>query len=113
MCIRDRKDVVRIGPAESGKPWPPIDEAAAEAAAAQERAHAEREAAAARERDEIRAQLSTLRSDLESERVARTAAEQSLATRVESIGAKASEAPPSVGSAHLGLGPVSYTHLRA
>jgi len=99
-----KKDVVRIGPAESGKPWPPIDEAAAEAAAAQERAHAEREAAAARERDEIRAQLSTLRSDLESERVARTAAEQSLATRVESIGAKASEAPPSVGSARLGLG---------
>src|SRR6476659_1982975 len=67
-----KKDAAPVGPAESGKPWPPVDEAAQAAAEAEAKAHAEREAAAARERAEMRAQLSELRTELAAERAART-----------------------------------------
>jgi len=98
------KDAVQIGPAESGKPWPPVDEAAAAAAAAEAHAREEREAAAARDREEMRAQISALRSELESERAARTSAEQAMGARVDAVSVKAAEAPPSVSSARVGLG---------
>src|SRR5215831_4980725 len=55
--LAPKKDGIQVGPAEPGKPWPPIDEAAAAAAAAEARAREEREAAAAREREEMRAQI--------------------------------------------------------
>jgi hypothetical protein len=99
-----KKDGPAVGPAEQGKPWPPIDEAAAAAAAAEARAREEREAAAAREREETRAQISALRSELASERAARASSEQALEARVDTITAKSAEAPPTVGSARLGLG---------
>jgi hypothetical protein len=99
-----KKDAAPVGPVETGKPWPPADPAAEEAAAAEAQARAEREAAAAREREEMRAQLSALRADLNSERAARTAAEQEVAARVEAITMKAAEAPPSIATARLGLG---------
>jgi hypothetical protein len=99
-----KKDAAPAGPVESGKPWPPADPAAEEAAAAEAKARAERDAAAAREREEMRAQIAALRSDLNSERAARTAAEQEVASRVEAMTAKAAEAPPSVASARVGLG---------
>ena len=87
-----------------GKPWPPADEAAEAAAKAEAEARAEREAAAARELAQTRAEIATLRSGLDAERAARIAAEQAMSTRVETIGAKASEAPPSVSSIRIGLG---------
>jgi len=98
------KDAVSTGPVEAGKPWPPVDEAAEAAAAAEAKAHAEREAAAERERAETRAQVSALRSELDSERAARIAAEQNLSARVEAIHAKAADAPPTVSTARIGLG---------
>ena len=100
----DKKEVAPLGPAEAGKPWPPVDEAAAAAAAAETRAREEREAEAARERADMHAQISALRSQLDTERAERAFAEQALGARVEAITAKAAEAPPSVGSARLGLG---------
>jgi Spy/CpxP family protein refolding chaperone len=99
-----RKGGVQVGPAESGKPWPPVDEATAAAAAAEARAREEREAEAARERAEMRAQIAALRSEVESERAARAASEQVMGARVDAVSARAAEAPPSVGSARLGLG---------
>src|SRR6476661_10977351 len=78
-----KKDAAPVGPAESGKPWPPVDEAAQ--AAAEAEAHAEREAAAARERAEMRAQLSELRAEMAAERAARAATEQSLGARVDAV----------------------------
>src|SRR6478672_9910023 len=76
----DKKEAAAVGPAEAGKPWPPVDEAAAAAAAAEARAREEREAEAARERAEMRAQISGLRAELEAERAARASAEQVLST---------------------------------
>jgi len=99
-----KKDAAPAGPVEAGKPWPPADEAAEAAAAAEAKARAEHEAEAARERAETQAQISALRAGLESERAARVAAEQALSTRVEAISTKASEAPPSVSTARLGVG---------
>jgi hypothetical protein len=105
-----RKDAAPVGPAEPGKPWPPLDEAAQAAAEAEAKARAEHEAAAAREREEMRAQLSELRTELAAERAARTATEQSLGARVEAVTAKAAEAPPSVASARVGLGLTGFVH---
>jgi len=99
-----KKEAAPAGPVEVGKPWPPADEAAEAAAKAEAEARAEREAAAARELAQTRAEISTLRSGLDAERAARIAAEQAMSTRVETIGAKASEAPPSVSSIRIGLG---------
>src|SRR5947208_4939506 len=99
-----KKETAPPGPVEAGKPWPPADEAAEAAAKAEAEARAEREAAAARERAETRAEISTLRSGLDAERAARIAAEQALATQVETISAKEAEAPPSVSSLRVGLG---------
>ena len=80
-----KKEAAPAGPVEAGKPWPPVDEAAAAAAKAEAAARAEREAAEARERAETRAEISALRSGLETERAARIAAEQALSSRVETI----------------------------
>ena len=99
-----KKEAAPAGPVEAGKPWPPADEAAEAAAKAEAAERAEREAAEARELAQTRAEISTLRSGLDAERAARIAAEQSLSTRVETISAKAAEAPPSVSSLRIGLG---------
>jgi hypothetical protein len=99
-----QKDAAAVGPVESGKRWPPVDEAAEAAAAAEAKERAEREAAAAREREEMRAQLSALRADLNAERAARASAEEALGARVEAVTSKAAELPPSVSTARVGLG---------
>src|SRR5262245_40660387 len=82
-------------------------EEAAKAAAAAEAQRQAAEAAAAeaaREREDVRARMAAIRADLEAERTARVAAQTALRERVDAMATRAADAPPTVGSARVGLG---------
>ncbi len=80
----------------------------AAAAAAKEAERAEHDAQEARERAALRADLETLRAQLAADRAARAAAETALATHIDALATQATQAPPEVLSARLGLSLTGY-----
>jgi len=82
-----------------------VTDAAAAAIAVKE---AERDAREAQQRAELRADLDRLRMELAADRAARLAAEAALSAHLDTLSTQASQAPPEVLTARLGLSLTGY-----